>query len=178
MKTSCKEARVHCQALERWWYGRLTSWVWFPGFVFALRISWCIRRHAMRTDVHFQGRCHQSLGTCEDLTIEHVFIINAFSKRTRWQGVDVTQCFSQHPSIFYWHSKGSGLEVSPSEVAGSNFVSWIWKAQGTIWSALLEAKQMSLLKGFHISIIPVDFPGWGKGFATRPLHSSPALGLD
>lgn len=32
-------------------------------------------------------------------------------------------------------------------------------AQGTIWSALLEAKQMILLRGGHISVITVDFPG-------------------
>lgn len=110
MKTSCKEVSVDCQVLGWCWYGRLTSWDWFPGFVCTLRISWCIRRHAMRTDVRFQGRCHQSLGTCEDLTIEHVLILNAFSERTRcaplgpWQGFGWCDAMllPQYPSIFYW----------------------------------------------------------------------------
>lgn len=31
-------------------------------------------------------------------------------------------------STSYWSPKGSGLEVSSSEVSGSIFVSWIWKS--------------------------------------------------
>lgn len=33
------------------------------------------------------------------------------------------------------------------------------QARGTIWSALLETKQMSVLRRWRISVITVDFPG-------------------
>ena len=55
-------------------------------------------------------------------------------------------------------------------------------AQGTIWSALLEAKQMSLLRGCRISVITVDFPGLKNSISTcwvgPPLHPALAGGLD
>lgn len=35
-------------------------------------------------------------------------------------------------STSYWSPKGSGLQVSPSEVLGSHFVSWIWNS-ATLW---------------------------------------------
>ena len=39
-------------------------------------------------------------------------------------------------------------------------------AQGTIWSTLLEAEQMSLLRGCRISVITVDFPGLKNSIST------------
>lgn len=48
-----------------------------------------------------------------------------------WGLVCLVLCFSPLPSsISYWCPKESRLEVSPSEVAGSNFISWIWKNTG------------------------------------------------
>lgn len=62
---------------------------------------------------------------------------NAFTHRNRdcWrrsegrESVGSEQHFSPLlPSTSYWSPKGSGLEVSSSEVSGSNLISWIWKS--------------------------------------------------
>lgn len=118
------EVRVHCQALDH--SCNSPPWTEPPSFVPALQTPPSPRPEQMFI-FREAWELVQRLG----------YSSNAFTHRNRdcWrrregrESVDSVQHFSPLlSSTSYWSPKGSGLEVSSSEVSGSNLISWIWKS--------------------------------------------------
>lgn len=87
VKTSSKEVRVHCRAVERRWHGQ-ASLVWFADFIFTLQNCQCIGPQRAETDVRFQWRHPPEPGnSCGGMSIawthSGVPISAAFSQRSR-----------------------------------------------------------------------------------------------
>lgn len=84
------------------------------------------------TDVHFQGQRPSEPGnwlhcSCSFVQMPSFGTVGGGEGETGvcWLSATLLPLLS---STSYWCPKGPGLEVSPSEVTGSNFIWWIWRS--------------------------------------------------